>query len=310
MWMCARCQSINEDSQEVCPRCRAAKEAQQPPVVRPSAVAPQFSQPFEPSPGAGPGVTPASGSAPPVSPTWEEIHQSPPYGPPQTFADPPVSFGSAPGAAPGYAEEANVAAYQPAAVAPSYAQPVQTDNPGPVQSGYVPPVQAGYAAPPAYGSASPSSSGAAEVAAVAALGIGALLLRLLHPVRLILIAIGIACILGGNYLAHRRTSFMAHAVRTPGTITALKEQSSGDSTMYYPVVTFRTRDGLPVTMTSTSGSRPPEFHVGETCVIYYNPLAPTDAVIDSASSKLIPWFLWFFGGIMILAALFGRKTAS
>ena len=309
MWMCARCQSINEDSQEVCPRCRAAKEAQQSPVVRPSAVAPQFSQPFEPSSGAGPGVTPASGSAP-GSPTVQGMPEPPPYASPQTFTDPPVSFGSAPGAAPGYAEEPNVAAYQPAPVAPSYSQPLQTGSSEPVQSGYVSPVQVGYAAPPAYGSPSPSSSGAAEVAAVAALGIGALLLRLLHPVRLILIAIGIACIFGGNYLAHRRTSFMAHAVRTPGTVTALKEQSSGDSTMYYPVVTFRTRDGLPVTMTSSSGSRPPEFHVGETCAIYYNPLSPTDAVIDSTSSKLIPWFLWIFGGIMILAALFGRQTAS
>jgi len=148
------------------------------------------------------------------------------------------------------------------------------------------------------------------VGAIIAVFLGSLLLRLLNPIRLIFIAIGIAAIVGGNYLAHRRQAFMAHAIHVAGTVSSLREEHSDDGIMYYPVVQFTAAGGAPVTINSNEGSKPPQFHVGETCQVYYNPLDPHDAIIDSPMSRYISWFLWGFGAIFILCALLGKQTTG
>jgi hypothetical protein len=273
MWMCSRCQGINDDQRATCPQCgsgRAAQEAPRPissgsraASVDPVA-SPQFSSIYDPA--RPEEQTAAAGSAFPTP-----------------APQPEVSFGMPPNPAGGYG--------QPASAGTGYAQ-----------SGSA----LGYAAP--IGSTPATQRSAAAGGAAVAVLLGAVLLRLLNPVRLIFILIGAGLIFGGNYLAHKRQAFMASAVRATGTVTSLREELDDKGTMYYPVVQFTARDGQTSTYDSDEGSRPAAYHVGDSCPVYYNSRDPHDAIIDSTMSRLVPWFLWGFGALMILLSLVGSTT--
>ena len=269
MWMCDRCQSINDDPRAVCPQCGNTRVAQEAPVPRPGAVVPQFSRPFGGEAPAGqPGTAPSAEA-------------------------PPVSFGAPPSSA-----------------NPQYPPPVAGN--GPPQ--YPPVTPLGdvprYAAPAAVSRRESNAAAATGVIAILLVALGTLLLRLLNPIRLVFVAMGIACILGGNYLSHRRQAFVAHAIHATGVVSSLREEHSGDGVMYYPVVQFTPAGGAPITINSSEGSKPPQFHVGERCQVYYNPLDPRDAIIDSPMSRWLPWFLWGFGAIVIFGVIFGKQTTA
>ena len=281
MWMCDRCQSINDDAREVCPQCgasHAAPGAVVPRAAAPGVVTPQFSQPF-------------GGEAPAAQPGF-----APPVMPPVSFGAPPSSLG------PQY--QSPVAPEVPA----QYPPPVTPGGP----SQYQPPstMDGSYSAPVGSNTGGGNSAVAAGVGAILLIGLGSLLLRLLNPIRLFFIAVGVGCIIGGNYLSHRRQAFMAHAVHVTGIVSSLREEHSGDSIMYYPVVQFTAAGGVPIIINSAEGSKPPQFHVGESCQVYYNPLDPHDAIVDSPTSRWISVFLWGFGVLVILCALFGKQTAG
>jgi hypothetical protein len=79
-----------------------------------------------------------------------------------------------------------------------------------------------------------------------------------------------------------------------GTVVDLSHEGKG----YRPVVQFVPPDSAPVRFTSSLGSSPPAFRVGEHVEVRYNPDNPQDASIDQY------WQLWF------LPTLFGIFSVS
>jgi hypothetical protein len=251
MWMCDRCQSINEDNAGICPRCgaaplgsgerppRAAADASPPPA---GVVIPQFGRPV----------------------TADAL---------ETPALPPDAVTTSPGMPPPVTPPANAYGAQP------YSAPAASDTGTKIAVG---------------------------------VGIGVLVLmllgRLLNPIRLLFIALGVGVIFLGHYLGQRSAAFRKTAIQATGRVVRLDQSGSGGDSYYYSVVDFTTREGVSTEFRDTQGSRPPQNHVGDTVKVYYNPLAPTDAQIDSSLSQWLPIGMYVFGALMILGAVAGNPT--
>ena len=260
MWMCDRCQSINDDSAGACPRCGAAPltAGERPPApvttasipaasTPPLVVVPQFGRP----------VSEGGSEDPPPPP----VSTAPPE---ETFAAPAPYAQASAGAGP---------------------------HPG--------------GAPPA-----PGPSPAEKIAV--GLGIGVLIVmmlgRLLNPIRLLFVAVGVGVIFLGHYVGHRNDAFRKSAVQASGRVTRLDQSGTGGDVYYYSVVDFVTREGTPAQFRDSQGSRPARNHVGDLVTVYYNPLAPTDAQLDSSLSTWGPIAMYVCGALVVLTALAGTVT--
>lgn len=93
--------------------------------------------------------------------------------------------------------------------------------------------------------------------------------------------------------------------RADGTVVRLR---AGDSGGYLPVVVFEVSGKGPVEIEGTIISEPPAYQVGERVVVYYDPAAPRDAMIDGGSElyfipvvlTVVSLVLFFFAGIVAL----------
>ena len=97
-------------------------------------------------------------------------------------------------------------------------------------------------------------------------------------------------------------NFLKDAISTEGTVTELvrsrsgSESSSSNSVVYRPVIEFKTRDGNLVEFTSSTGSNPPSYSMGESVGIFYHKSSPERAKTDDYFS------LW---GATTIFGLFG-----
>lgn len=86
--------------------------------------------------------------------------------------------------------------------------------------------------------------------------------------------------------------------RAPGRVVDTGEVPGDGNTVYsYPVVAFMDRDGRSHTVKMPGGSSPPEWAMGDTVTVLYDPERPADARIDSWSSTLLLWLLPAVTGI-------------
>ncbi|MCS6888473.1 MAG: DUF3592 domain-containing protein [Chloroflexus sp.] len=124
----------------------------------------------------------------------------------------------------------------------------------------------------------------------------------------IMLVIGVALWWVGGYLRADTERRIATMMPTTGTIVALNARASstsnGSSTLFYPVVEFRTASGETVRFESNTGSNPSPYQVGAQVDVLYDPKAPQSAFINSW------WELWLpatifqgFGGFFILLAV-------
>lgn len=109
------------------------------------------------------------------------------------------------------------------------------------------------------------------------------------------LAIGLGMFGAAIYWASNTQAFVERAAVAPGKVIDLEGSRSGSSTNYYPVVKFKTKSGQERTFRSSSGSRPPSYHVGESVEVVYDETEPSDARIRSFFS------LW--GGPAIVGGL-------
>jgi hypothetical protein len=117
----------------------------------------------------------------------------------------------------------------------------------------------------------------------------------------VFLALGASCY-------NRTVHFKKTAVEAQGTVTELKEGSTGGTenhTVYYPIVRFDDRAGQEHMLYSTSGTYPPAHEVGERVAILYDPADPKHAEINSFSDLwLWPLILAGMGALDLLAGLF------
>ena len=104
--------------------------------------------------------------------------------------------------------------------------------------------------------------------------------------------IGVGLLAGAFFSFKSTRNFLAAATKTSGKVTELEERVStstkdGRSTRslsYYPRVQFSGPNGEEINFTSSVGSSPASYDVGESVEVLYLPQAPQQAKINSFSS--------------------------
>ncbi len=122
--------------------------------------------------------------------------------------------------------------------------------------------------------------------------------------------VGGAVALGaGSLLAVRTVKFARSATRTVGVVmdNVMTLNNADNQVSYHPKITFRTREGLDVTVISPDGSTDAEFRVGEQVAMLYDPRKPTNAVIDSFWHR---WALPIILNSLGLAALMAAAVVK
>jgi hypothetical protein len=95
---------------------------------------------------------------------------------------------------------------------------------------------------------------------------------------------------------------IATAARADGIVTDLIVDRDSDGETYHPHVRFVTAKGEPVEFTSSVGSNPAGFDIGEHVTILYDPSDPQGARIDSfVQLWLVPIIVGVFGLVFTTA---------
>ena len=113
--------------------------------------------------------------------------------------------------------------------------------------------------------------------------------------------------LGWQWYASRQ-SRVAAMLSTQGEVVDVVSRSTlsdGRTRTYlYPVVEFRTAEGEVIRFQGSSGSNPPEYRVGDTVRVRYDPHIPQSAVIDSWWDVLMPLIIVIaIGGSLTLVGI-------
>ena len=114
----------------------------------------------------------------------------------------------------------------------------------------------------------------------------------------------IICLVVGLISYVRTSRFYRDEIRVQGTVirvAALQESSSEKS---YPIFRFRDADGVRRTVTSNIGSSPPQYKVGDTVDVLYQPVNPNDAEIASFYRRwMLPIVTAVIAAILLPAGL-------
>ncbi len=121
-------------------------------------------------------------------------------------------------------------------------------------------------------------------------------------VGLIFSIVGI-CLLIGDLFAYRSTAeFLNNSEKTTGIVTGLKQRrSSGSrssSTLYAPVVKYKTVGAGEFEFTSSTASSPPAYSIGESVEVMYDKRDPASAEINSFFSLWLAVSVLTFLGVV------------
>ena len=102
---------------------------------------------------------------------------------------------------------------------------------------------------------------------------------------IIFFLIGVGMLIGGIFAYRSNQQFLQSSLKSTGTVTGLDLKHSSDSSSYHPVVQFRTLKNQVINFTSSVGSNPASYQVGETVEVNYDPTNPNSAKINDFSSN-------------------------
>lgn len=129
---------------------------------------------------------------------------------------------------------------------------------------------------------------------------------------------GVGMLVGSGTLYKSTSSFLAEAVKAPGTVVELVESQANNGRSYRPVVQFSNQNGQRVTFESSSGSNPPSYSKGQSVEVFYRPEAPQDAELNdffslwgppALSGTMGAVFFAIGGGFILTRTLRKRKNA-
>ncbi len=136
--------------------------------------------------------------------------------------------------------------------------------------------------------------------------------RIVRIIACVLLAVGALFLLGSAWSYSNSQEKLNTWMRTTGTIVELVHNSGGSdgSSTYCPRFTFVSDDGHQHSVTSTTGSNPPAFQVGQEVEVLYSPEKPAEAEINSfLELYFLCCALGFFGlvdvllgGVLLVAA--------
>ena len=121
---------------------------------------------------------------------------------------------------------------------------------------------------------------------------------------LIFIVAGIGMLIASGVVTVNQYNFIQHSQKSSGLVID-NILSGGKSRSYHPVVKFKTPEGTDVQFTSSVGTNPAEFHIGQAVDILYDPLNPqkaqTNSVVDLWMGSVLTAIL---GTAFVLAGIF------
>src|SRR5688572_10745375 len=104
-------------------------------------------------------------------------------------------------------------------------------------------------------------------------------MKILKLLSAVFSTVGVGMLLGSFFIFSNTSSFIKRAVEAEGKVIGLERfrSSSSSSTTYRPEVEFSTATGKRIQFTSSVGSSPPSYSVGEAVRVLYNPADPQSA---------------------------------
>tara|TARA_R110002124_G_scaffold44001_2_gene134855 strand:+ start:501 stop:2150 length:1650 start_codon:yes stop_codon:yes gene_type:complete len=124
----------------------------------------------------------------------------------------------------------------------------------------------------------------------------------------VLLALGIAAIVGGNYLSKNLTQMLEMGISTKGHVVRMESRydssSDGSGYTYHAVVEFETQEGETISFTDKLGASHPLYETGDEVTVVYEARKPRDAMIDRGIwNWALPGGLMAFGCFLIWGAL-------
>jgi len=123
---------------------------------------------------------------------------------------------------------------------------------------------------------------------------------------LIFLLVGVGLLTAATRYWIRTRAFLGTAAETVGEVVALEEEppsEAGDPQTYRPVVSFPIGPSQWVSFASLAHSNPPEYEVGASVRVLYDPARPQDARIRSFTSLWLP--LAVLGGLGLIFTALG-----
>jgi hypothetical protein len=105
------------------------------------------------------------------------------------------------------------------------------------------------------------------------------------------------------YRSERR--YLSTALRTTAVVQSLRAERMERSTVYFPIISFTTVAGVPVT-TESKTSRTSGYPIGQTLPVIYDPDHPDNVEIDAFWSR---WLI-VIGASFAALVLFGIGAAA
>ncbi|MGH9410586.1 MAG: DUF3592 domain-containing protein [Vicinamibacterales bacterium] len=106
-----------------------------------------------------------------------------------------------------------------------------------------------------------------------------------------LVAVGLCLFVVMGLVERREHAMRAGAVRTTGTVVALLPHRSEGSTVFVPLVRFKTATGAELDFTASDAARSSSRKIGDIVPVIYSKLNPTGAAIDSWTARWIKTIL-------------------
>ncbi len=123
--------------------------------------------------------------------------------------------------------------------------------------------------------------------------------RTLLKVLPIALLVGVGLTAGGAYFDSFQNDLLLRGVTSTGEVVALESSTSsgsGSRPAWFPVVTFRARDGETVTFRHRTGRSPAAYAEGDRVTVTYRPDAPDQAMIaEGFLNWLLPLVLLVIG---------------
>lgn len=126
--------------------------------------------------------------------------------------------------------------------------------------------------------------------------------------------VGLVFILIGLYFIRKTHQYKTNGIKATAIIkevvsqrtTEVSNNSFNKEMMYYPVLTFTSKDGKSITKQSNSGrNTPTAYKVGDPVTIYYKAQNPEDFIIDNfLTTKLLPYGFLSIGAILFIVGCF------
>jgi hypothetical protein len=108
--------------------------------------------------------------------------------------------------------------------------------------------------------------------------------------------VGFILLLIALFIFFRTRSFIGRSLQAQATVTQMVYSSSSDGGGYSPVFRFRTLEGQEVEVAENLSSNPPQFKVGQTIEVLYDPQNPHNARIKKwFNLYFVPLLLGFLG---------------